>query len=149
MLATLQPGLKYQLKFVVPETKTVPDLFPESPEFLASPRVFATGYMVGFLEWACKAAIAPYLDAPAEHSVGTHIDMTHEGATPPGVEITADIELVAIEGRKLSFTIVARDAEEILARGTHERFVINRAKFDAKVEDKRARLSGNQPRKST
>ena len=57
MKATLKPGLTHELKFQVPETKTVPNLYPESFEFQAMPEVFATGFMVGLIEWACLLAI--------------------------------------------------------------------------------------------
>ena len=51
MKETLKPGIRYQHKFVLPPTKTVPALYPEAPEFLVMPEVFATGFLVGFLEW--------------------------------------------------------------------------------------------------
>lgn len=53
MKDTLKPGITYEHKFVVPPSKTVPALYPESEEFLAMPEVFATGFLVGLLEWAC------------------------------------------------------------------------------------------------
>ena len=55
MKETLKPGIRYEHKFVVPQSKTVPALYPESEEFVAMPEVFATGFLVGFLEWACAA----------------------------------------------------------------------------------------------
>ena len=61
----MKPGLEYELRFRVPETKTVPALYPEAPEFQAMPRVFATGYLVGLLEWACILAIKPHLATSA------------------------------------------------------------------------------------
>ena len=57
MKKSLKPGIKYTHKFRIPASKTVPALYPESEEFLAMPEVFATGFMVGFLEWACIMAI--------------------------------------------------------------------------------------------
>jgi fluoroacetyl-CoA thioesterase len=57
------------------------------------PEVFATGFLVGFLEWACVLAIKPHLDWPEELTLGTHIDVSHEAATPPGLEVTATVEL--------------------------------------------------------
>src|ERR1700691_5216290 len=98
MKDTLRPGLTYRHQFVVPHSKTVPALYPESDEFLAMPEVFATGFLVGLLEWACIKAINPHLDWPREQTVGTHNDVTHEAATPPGLEITALAELITIEG---------------------------------------------------
>lgn len=136
MKESLKPGIRYEHKFVVPVSKTVPALYPEAEEFLLMPEVFATGFLVGFLEWACIKAINPHLDWPREQTVGTHIDVTHEAATPPGLEVTASVELVAVEGRKLSFIVKAHDGMDLISRGRHERFVINKEKFDAKVGEK-------------
>ena len=137
MKDTLKPGIRYQHTFVVPQSKTVPALYPESEEFLNMPEVFATGFLVGFLEWACIKAINPHLDWPREQTVGTHINVSHEAATPPGLEVTATVQLVAVEGRKLVFEVEAHDGIEQISRGHHERFVIDRQRFDAKVAAKK------------
>jgi fluoroacetyl-CoA thioesterase len=134
---SLNPGIRYELKFVVPSSKTVPALYPESEEFVLMPEVFATGFMVGFLEWACVKAINSHLDWPKEQTVGTYINVTHEAATPPGLEVTATVELVAVEGRKLTFAVEAHDGVDLISKGQHERYVINKEKFDAKVGEKR------------
>lgn len=137
MKATLQPGIQYEHKFMVPLSKTVPALYPESAEFIAMPEVFATGFLVGFLEWACIKAINPHLDWPLEQTVGTHINVSHTAATPPGLEVTAKVELISVEGRKLLFSVSAHDGIDEISTGFHERFVINKQKFDAKVESKK------------
>ena len=139
MKATLKPGIRYEHKFVLPPTKTVPALYPEAPEFLLMPEVFATGYLVGFLEWACIKAVIPHLDWPHEQSLGIHIDVSHEAATPAGLEVTASVELIAVHGRKLTFTVSAHDGVDLISQGRHERFVIDKQKFDAKVAAKAAR----------
>lgn len=138
MKESLKPGIKYEHKFTIPLSKTVPALYPESDEFLAMPEVFATGFMVGFLEWACIMAIKPHLDWPREQSVGTHINVSHEAATPPGLEVTATVELIAVEGRKLVFRVEAHDGVDLISKGSHERFIINKEKFEAKVSIKAA-----------
>jgi fluoroacetyl-CoA thioesterase len=137
MKDTLKPGIKYEHKFLVPPSKTVPSLYPESEEFLAMPEVFATGFMVGFLEWSCIKAINPHLDWPEEQTLGTHINVSHEAPTPPGLEVTASVELIAVEGRKLVFSVQAHDGVDLISKGQHERFIINKEKFDAKVIRKR------------
>lgn len=137
MKSTLKPGIRYQHRFVVPSSKTVPALYPESPEFVAMPEVFATGFLVGFLEWACIKAINPHLDWPHEQTLGTHIDVSHEAATPPGLEVTATVELIEVDGRRLVFAVEAHDGVDLISRGRHERFVINREKFDAKIGAKK------------
>jgi fluoroacetyl-CoA thioesterase len=142
MKPTLRPGIRYQHNYKVPPSKTVPALYPESEDFLAMPEVFATGFLVGLLEWACVLAIKPHLDWPEELTLGTHIDISHEAATPPGLEVTATIELVAVEGKKLIFEVEAHDGVDIIARGRHERMIANRAKFDAKLAAKGAARQG-------
>lgn len=137
MKETLKPGIRYQHKFVVPTSKTVPALYPEAEEFLAMPEVFATGFLVGFLEWACIKAIKPHLDWPREQSVGTHIDVSHEAATPPGLEVTASVELLEVQGRRLLFAVEAHDGVEVISKGRHERFVIDKEKFEVKVGGKK------------
>jgi fluoroacetyl-CoA thioesterase len=137
MKDTLKPGIKYEHKFVVPASKTVPSLYPESEEFAAMPEVFATGFLVGFLEWSCIKAINPHLDWPNEQTVGTHMDVSHDAATPPGLEVTAKVELIEVEGRKLVFTVEAHDGVDRISKGRHERFVINKEKFDAKINEKK------------
>lgn len=138
MKDSLKPGIKYEHKFVIPTSKTVPALYPESAEFVAMPEVFATGYLVGLLEWACIMAVKPHLDWPLEQSVGTHINVSHEAATPPGLEVTTQVELIAVEGRRLTFTVEAHDGKDLISKGTHERFVIIKEKFDAKLAAKKA-----------
>lgn len=133
MKESLKPGIKYVHQFKIPASKTVPALYPESEEFVAMPTVFATGFLVGFLEWACIKAINPHLDWPDEQTLGTHIDISHEAATPVGLEVTAMVELIAVEGKKLIFQVEAHDGVDMISKGRHERFVINRKKFDDKV----------------
>lgn len=142
MKDTLKPGLEHELRFVVPPSKTVPALYPESPDFQLMPPVFATGFLVGFLEWACLLAVKPHLDWPAEQTVGTHVDVSHSAATPPGLVVTARARLVGVDGRKLRFEVDADDGVDLIARGTHERVVILREKFDARVAAKAKGAAG-------
>jgi fluoroacetyl-CoA thioesterase len=137
MKDSLKPGLRYEHKFRVPASKTVPALYPESPEFTVMPEVFATGFLVGLLEWACIKAINPHLDWPAEQTVGTHIDVSHQAATPPGLEVTVAVELTQVDGRRLVFAVQAHDGLDLISQGRHERFVILKAKFDAKIGEKK------------
>ncbi len=136
MKNTLKPGIRYEHKFVVPLSRTVPALYPESSEFQAMPEVFATGYLVGLLEWSCIKAINPHIDWPQEQTLGTRIDVSHEAATPPGLEITASVELIKVEGRKLVFLVEAHDGVDLISTGEHERFIINKEVFDARMTEK-------------
>jgi fluoroacetyl-CoA thioesterase len=135
MKDSLRPGLSGEHRFTVTRAQTVPALYPEAPDFAAMPEVFATGFMVGFLEWACIELIRPHLDE-GEQSLGVHIAVSHEAATPPDFEVTAKVRLVAVEGRRLAFEVEAHDGVDRIAAGTHARAVILREKFDARLRAK-------------
>lgn len=136
MKPSLAPGLRGRFTYRVPPERTVPHLYPEAADFQVMPQVLATGYLVGLCEWACIDLIRPYLDWPAEQSLGTQVNFSHVAATPPGMTITVETELVSIEGRKLGFKVVARDDLDLITEGTHERHIIDAARFNAKVADK-------------
>ena len=136
MKPSLQPGLTYEFRFTVGESKTVPHLYPESTLFQQMPHVLATGYLVGLMEWACIEAVTPHLDWPREQTLGTHVNFSHIAATPPGLTITVSVRLDSIEGRKLRFTVSAHDGVETISEGTHERHVIDVERFNAKVAAK-------------
>jgi fluoroacetyl-CoA thioesterase len=137
MKASLKAGLTSRFAFTVPSDKTVPHLYPESKLFQEMPDVLATGFLVGLMEWACIEAIRPHLDWPREQSLGTHVNFSHTAATPPGLTITVDVHLEKVEGRKLTFTLQAHDGVDEISRGTHERHVIEAARFNEKMEQKR------------
>jgi fluoroacetyl-CoA thioesterase len=136
MKDTLQPGLTYRFAFGIPPSKTVPHLYPESALFQEMPEVLATGFMIGLVEWACIEALRPHLDWPREQSLGIYVNVSHLAATPPGLTVTVDVRLDRIEGRKLSFSVSAHDGIDKIAEGTHERFVIDAARFTAKLAEK-------------
>jgi fluoroacetyl-CoA thioesterase len=141
MKDTLRPGLTHEFRFRVPENKTVPHLYPEAPEFQVMPRVLATGFMVGLFEWACIQAINPHLDWPSEQSVGTEVKFSHLAATPPGLSVTVRVKLETVDGRKLAFSVTADDGIDKISEGTHERFVIDAAKFNSKMAAKAERAA--------
>ena len=136
MKETLKPGIESEFTFRIPGSKTVPALYPESAEFQAMPEVFATGYLVGFLEWACIKAVNPHLNWPQEQTVGTHIDVSHIAATPVGFDVTAKVRLIEVDGRKLVFEVEAHDGVDVISKGTHQRYVINKDKFNTKMKEK-------------
>ena len=137
MKPSLEAGLTYRFSYTLPRSKTVPHLYPESQLFQEMPDVLATGYLVGLMEWACIEAIRPHLDWPREQSLGTRVDFSHTAATPPGLTIVVDVRLDKVEGRKLTFTLSAHDGVDEISRGTHERYVIDVARFNEKVALKR------------
>jgi fluoroacetyl-CoA thioesterase len=129
MKPTLAPGLVHEFSYAVPEGRTVPALYPDAPEFQEMPRVFATGYLVGLVEWTCIQALNPHLDWPREQTVGTHVDLSHAAPTPPGGVVTVRVALESVEGRKLRFRVSARDEAGVVCEGAHERFVIDAGRF--------------------
>jgi fluoroacetyl-CoA thioesterase len=138
MKASLQPGLTHKFSFKVSDAKTVPQLYPESAIFTGMPRVFATGYMVGLFEWACTELLAKHLEA-GEGSLGTHVDFSHEAATPPGLTVTVEAKVIAVEGPKVTFEVSGHDGIDRIGGGRHERFVVKWDKFNARVADKARR----------
>ena len=139
MKPTLAAGLTFRFQFTVPAGKTVPQLYPESALFQEMPRVLATGYLVGLMEWACIEAVKPHLDWPREQSLGTHVNVSHMAATPPGLTVTVDVRLDRVEGRRLSFTLSAHDGVEKISEGTHERRVIDVARFEERLKKKQGK----------
>lgn len=135
MKASLVPGLKHRFSYTVPENKTVPYTYPEAPEIASMPKVFATGFMVVLMEWTCIQLMAPHMD-PGEGSLGTHIDVSHAAATPPGLTVTVDCECIEVSGRKCVFSVRAHDGVDLIGEGRHERFVVAWDKFTTRVADK-------------
>ncbi len=138
MKDTLQVGATARLEFKVPANKTVPHLYPEAHEFQVMPTVFATGFMVGLMEWACLKVLEPHLD-PGEGSLGIHIDVSHTAATVPGQVVTVDAECTGIQGRRVSFKVVAHDGFEKIGEGRHERMIVPWERFVARVNEKAKR----------
>ena len=137
MKDSLKPGLEYVLRFTVPESKTVPYLFPESEIYTSMPKVLATGFMVGLMEWACTELMRPHLD-DGEGSLGVHIDVSHSAATPPGMVVEVQARCVEVDGPRLAFAVVARDERDEIGRGTHRRHVVDWDRFTARVDEKAA-----------
>jgi fluoroacetyl-CoA thioesterase len=135
MKPTLKPGLKHSFSYKVPENKTVPFTYPESPEIAAMPKVFATGFMIVLMEWTCVQLLNQHLDA-GEGSLGTHVDVSHLAATPPGMTVKVDVEIVDVHGRKLAFKVSAHDGVDLIGEGRHERVVVAWDRFNAKVAEK-------------
>ncbi|MGV4928075.1 thioesterase family protein [Streptomyces sp. BHT-5-2] len=137
MLSTLQPGARHELKFQVPLQKTVPFLYPESREFLAVPPVFATGFMVGLMEWACLDALRPHLQ-DGEGSLGTGIEVSHCAATLPGMTVTVVATCMKIERSRVTWNVEAHDDMDLIGSGEHQRTVISLERFRSRLDDKAA-----------
>jgi len=134
----LRPGLAATMDYRVPNTRTVPHLLPEAPEFTRMPQVLATGYLIGLVEQTCMKAVQDCLDE-SERTVGVHVDLSHEAPSPPGALIRFDAELVTVHGRELTFSIRAAEYDgTTVCRGTHKRAVIDLARFESKARARRS-----------
>ena len=99
--------------------------------------VLATPVMINLFEAAALAACEHLL--PAGHqSLGTHLDVSHTAATPVGMRVKATAEVMSIDGRTIKFRLKAEDESDVIGEGTHERVVVNVAKFDLRVKAKTA-----------
>jgi fluoroacetyl-CoA thioesterase len=139
MKGTLKSGLTHRFAYKVPENKTVPFTYPESPEIASMPKVFATGNMIILMEWTCTQLLAPYLD-PGEGSLGVHVDVSHLAATLPGQTVTVDVECAQVVGPRISFNVKAHDGIDLIGEGRHDRFVVSWDKFNARLAAKAAKV---------
>jgi fluoroacetyl-CoA thioesterase len=125
----LKPGLTGSATLIVADEHTAPRVGS------GRVRVLATPVMINLIEAAALDAVEGLL--PEGHqSLGTLLNVRHIAATPVGMRVTAQVEVVAIEGRTMRFRVEARDAVELIGDGSHERVVVNVAKFDLRVQRK-------------
>lgn len=100
-------------------------------------KVFATPMMVTIMERTCRLSVQPELE-PGCETVGTAVNIKHVSSTPVGMKVWCDSELIQIDGRRLVFSVKAYDEKGLIGEGTHERFIINVSKFQAKTDAKLA-----------
>jgi fluoroacetyl-CoA thioesterase len=135
LLSDLNPGLTGTAELVVGTEHTAPSIGSGLVPVLATP------VMINLIEAAALEAVEHLL--PAGHqSLGIHLDIRHFAATPIGMRVTATAELIAVDGRTLSFRVEARDEKEPIGDGSHQRVVVNVARFDARVQKKLGRGPG-------
>ena len=99
------------------------------------PPVLATPVMIMVMENAALNAMKPYLEA-GESALGTRVDVRHLAATPVGRLVTGEAEIIKVDGRRLEFTIRALDGTEVIGTGTHERMIIDLARFSERLKSK-------------
>lgn len=99
--------------------------------------VFATPAMIALMEQAAASSLLPYLEE-GQGTVGIHLDVSHESATPIGLKVWAESEVTAVDGKQISFTVSAYDETGLIGRGTHKRACITVDRFLAKTEQKKA-----------
>jgi len=128
----LKPGLQGTAEIVVGTRDTAPHVGSGKIGVLATP------IMVNLMEAAALQAVERLLP-PGHQTVGTHLDVKHFAATPVGLRVLARAELTRIDGRTLTFSIIAEDDRERIGEGTHERLIINVERFDQRMQKKLAR----------
>ena len=100
-------------------------------------KVFATPMMIALIERTCNESVLPQLE-PGQGTVGTRIDVTHISATPVGMKVWCDSEVVEVDRRRIVFSVRAYDECGLIGEGTHERFVIDTDKFLQKTDAKKS-----------
>ena len=98
-------------------------------------RVYATPRMTAMMEYTAWSSVEPYME-DGMSTVGTRLDISHVSASPVGAHITFESELTEVDRRKLVFTVKAYDDAGLIGEGTHERFIIDNAKFMSRAESK-------------
>ena len=130
-LTRLRVGLTGSATLVVGVEHTAPSIGSGLVPVLATP------VMINLMEQAALAA-AEHLLPEGHQSLGIHLDVRHFAATPVGMDVSATAELIAIDDRTLTFRVAARDEKEPIGDGTHQRVVVNVARFDQRVQRKLA-----------
>ena len=129
LVLDLPAGLTGTAELIVGEQHTAPRIGS------GRIRVLATPVMINLIEAAALAAVEQSL--PEHHqSLGTHLDVTHDAATPVGMKVRATAEVLKVEGRTIFFRVRCDDERELIGEGTHERVVVNVERFDARVQAK-------------
>jgi predicted thioesterase len=126
-------GMKGRAEIVVGEQHTAPKVGSGRVHVLATP------VMINLIEAAALAAVE-HLLPPGQQSLGTHLDVRHFAATPVGMRVSAEAELIKIDGRLLTFRVSASDAVETIGEGSHERVVVTLERFDQRVQKKAAQI---------
>ncbi|MGE3066372.1 MAG: thioesterase family protein [Hyphomicrobiaceae bacterium] len=133
-LSHIRPGMTGTSSLVVGPEHTAPRVGSGRIAVLATP------VMINVIEAAALAAVE-HLLPDAHQSLGIHLDVRHFAATPVGLTVTATAEVVAVEKRTITFRVEARDDREVIGDGTHQRVVVNVARFDERVQKKIRALS--------
>src|SRR5690242_16903869 len=128
-LSAVKPGLRGEAGLLVPEEHTAPRIGS------GAIRVLATPLMINLFEAAALDAMERLLP-PGYQSLGTVLNIRHIAATPVGMRVTASAVVQKVEGRTVFFRVEARDERELIGDGTHERVVVNVARFDERVQRK-------------
>ena len=119
-------GIKGQAEMLVTDAVTARNVGSGTVAVLATPM------MIALMEKTCLQSVRPFLKE-GQDTVGTRVDVSHTAATPVGMTVRCESELVEIDRRRLVFRVTARDDAGVVGEGLHERFIIDIAKFQAKA----------------
>ena len=131
MKPSLKTGLARTKKLTVDESRVI-DFMGEDC------RVYATPRIISDVEYTCRNFLIEHLD-PGEDSVGTKVNWEHVGPALLGAEVTISIKLVSVDGRRVTFEAAVNDGADAVARGTHERFIVEVHKVRERLLKKKAR----------
>ena len=131
MKASLQPGVSRVNRITVDRGRTISFMGDEG-------RVYATPWMIGDIECTCRDLLLEHGDA-GEDSVGVEVAVKHLAPTLPGMTVEITARVAAVEGRKVTFDVVAKDELDEVGRGTHTRFVVDVAKTIQRLKAKAAK----------
>jgi fluoroacetyl-CoA thioesterase len=129
MRAKLEAGRNYSTQTRVEEWMTAEKAGNKGVDALSTPT------LVKLIEDAAMACVAPTLDED-QVTLATHIDLEHRRPVPVGFILRTEVEVVLVDGPRISFTVQVFDEQESVAEGTHERYIMTRAKFRSKLEEK-------------
>lgn len=125
----IEPGLTGHAEMMVGTSDTAPRIGSGRIAVLATPK------MISLIEEAALAAVE-HLLPEGKQSLGTHLDVSHLAATPVGMTVKAEAEVIAVDGRKVTFAVRAHDEMDLIGEGRHERVVVTAASFQARIDEK-------------
>lgn len=134
MKSSLQPGVSLVRRVTVEKEKTVSFMGEEG-------RVYGTPFMISDIEYACRDLIMEHAD-PGEDSVGIEVAVKHLAASLPGSTVEISVTVTAVEGRKVTFGVTAKDEFDTIGAGSHGRFVVDKTRTFERLKAKRAKLRG-------
>ena len=129
-MANIPIGTKGEQKLLVTSENAINFLGVEGA------RVLSTPHMIGYMERTCRDTVLPLLDAGYD-TVGTHVNIAHLAAAPMGMAVTFQAEVTGVLERRIQFRVEAWDEKEKIGEGTHERAIINIAKFATRLAQKK------------
>ena len=118
----LQPGITHTVTTTVTQDKTASAVGSGGLD------VFGTPAMIGLMEMCCLQAVQPLLNE-GQGTVGTALNVRHLAATPLGLQVRCECELQQVEGKRLLFAVRAYDPAGLIGEGTHERYIVDNARF--------------------